>query len=124
MNSSTTWQDQGIYALGAESNLGDYSGPYDNGDYGLESLGFGLPGGNGLTLDNLVVAVLATKSFYIGNLGVNQQPTNFSDLSNTHTSLLKSLKEQNHISSLSYGYTAGNQYRKNNRKFFCLFLKS
>ena len=111
VNSSSTWQDQGIFALGAETNLGDYAGPYDNGDYGLESLGFGLPGSDGLTLNNLVVAVLATKDFYIGNLGINQQPTNFSDFSNSHTSLLKSLKEQKYISSLSYGYTAGNQYR-------------
>lgn len=111
VNTSSTWQDQGIYALGNEINLDDYTGDYVNGDYGLETLGLGLPGGDGVTLDNIVVAGLATKSFYIGTLGVNQQPTNFSTFTNTHTSFLKSLKEQNHISSLSYGYTAGNQYR-------------
>ena len=112
VNNSRTWQDQGIFALGDEVNLPDYGGPYDNGDYGLETLGLGLPGGNGVTLNNMVVAALATKDFYIGNLGINQQPTNFSDFSNTHTSFLKSLKEQGHIQSLTYGYTAGNQYRR------------
>ena len=111
INASTTWHDKGIFALGAETNLPDYIGPYDNGNYGLESLGIGLPNAGGLTLKNQVVAGLATKDFYLGNLGVTSRPTIFTGFNNPQTSFLSSLKEQNRIPSLSFGYTAGNQYR-------------
>ena len=110
MNESSTWQDQGIFALGAEINLPDYVSNYDNGDYGLESLGLDVPGSSGVTLSNQVVAALATKDFYLGSLGVTSRPTNFTGFNDPHTSFLSSLKEQNHIPSLTFGYTAGNQY--------------
>ena len=112
MNESSTWQDQGIYALGDEINLPDYVDNYDNGDYGFDTLGIGEPSSGGVTLDNQVVAVLATKDFYLGNLGVTSRPTNFSQLNDPHTSFLSSLKEQSHIPSLTYGYSACNNYRK------------
>ena len=116
VNASSTWQDQGIFALGDEQNLPDYLDQYANGDYGLESLGIGLGGGGGVTLDGMVVAAIATKDYYIGNLGINQQPTNFTSFSDQHPSFLKSLKAAGKIPSLTYGYTAGNQYR--NKKVF------
>lgn len=115
MNKSTTWQDQGIFALGDEVNLPDYDGPFDVGDYGFDSLGLGLPGSGGLTLDNMVVSALATKDFFIGNLGLNPAPTNLSEnFDDPRPSFLSSLKSQGHIPSLSYGYSAGNQYRESN----------
>ena len=111
VNSSSTWQDQGIYALGDEQNLPDYTDEYDNGDYGLETLGVGQPGSGGVTLDGMVVAAIATKDWYIGNIGINQQPTNFSSFADPKPSFLKSLKQAGKIPSLAWGYTAGNQYR-------------
>lgn len=112
VNDSTTWQDQGIYALGDEVNLPDYTTGYDNGDYGFDTLGIGEPGSGGVSLDNQVVAVLATKDFYLGNLGVTSRPTNFTQLNNPHPSFLSSLKAQGHVPSLTFGYSAGNQYRE------------
>ena len=65
LTASTTWQDQGIYAAGLETNLPDYIGDYDNGDYGLDTLDLGLPG-SGLSLNNMAVAPLATKELLPG----------------------------------------------------------
>lgn len=112
VNISSTWQDQGIKVLGDEVNLPDYVTGYDNGDYGLESLGIGAPGAGGITLNNQVVAGVATKDFYLGNIGLTSRPTNFTDFNDPHPSFLSSLREQNQIPSLTFGYTAGNQYRK------------
>ncbi|KAL9130634.1 MAG: hypothetical protein Q9217_001248 [Psora testacea] len=111
VNASSTWQDQGIFALGVQLNLPDYINNYDNGNYGLESLGLGLPGSGGVILDNQVVAALATKDFYLGNLGVTSRPTNFTGFNDPKTSFLSSLQQQGHIPSLTFGYSAGNQYR-------------
>ena len=113
VNASSTWRDQGIFSLGDELNLPDYNYPnnYNNGDYGLDDLGVGLPGAGGVTLKNQVVAALATKDYYLGNLGVTSRPTNFTAFDDPHTSFLSSLKNQKHIPSLTFGYSAGNQYR-------------
>lgn len=111
MNASSTWKDQGIFGLGLEVNLPDYVGNYDNGDYGLDTLGVGLPG-SGPSLDNMVVAALATKDFYLGYLGVTIHPTNFSEFNDPHPTFLSTLKSSGKIPSLSYGYSAGAQYRK------------
>ena len=111
VNESTSWQDEGIYALGAELNLPDYMTGYDNGNYGLDTVGIGLPNSGGIRLDGQVVGAVATKSFYLGSIGVTSRPANFTGFNDPHTSLLSSLREQHHISSLTFGYTAGNQYR-------------
>lgn len=61
-NSSTTWQEQGLYGIngdgvGLEANLG-YK---QNAEYGLETLGLGYTAGaNGPTLENQTVAGIAT----------------------------------------------------------------
>lgn len=112
VNSSSTWQDQGIFAVGLELNLPDYVGNYDNGDYGLDTLGLGLPGSDGVSEPNMVVAALATKDYYLGYLGVTNHPTNFTQFDDPHPSLLSTLKQQDKIPSLAYAYSAGAQYRK------------
>ena len=112
MNSSTTWQDQGLYNVGVETNLPDYDGQYDVADYGLETVGLGLPGENGVSEPNLIVGALATTDFYLGYLGVTNQPTNFTQFDDPHTSFLSTLHNQSKIPSLSYSYSAGAQYRR------------
>jgi len=109
-NTSTTWQDQGMFALGVEMNL-PYTGNYDNGDYGFDTLGLGLQG-NGVTVNHSVVAGVATKDFFLGNLGLTPRPINFTEFDNPKPSLLTNLRNSNQIPSLTYGYSAGAKYRK------------
>ncbi|KAL9111498.1 MAG: hypothetical protein Q9187_007913, partial [Circinaria calcarea] len=109
---STTWKDQKNWPLVAEQNLGftccDDAAHFNAGNYGFDTLGISSKSGN-ITLDQQVVAAIATKDFYLGNLGLSPRAVN----QNLGPSFLKSLKDQNKIPSLSYGYTAGAVYRSN-----------
>lgn len=51
--------------------------------------------------------------FFLGELGLNPRPTNFTTFNDPQTSFLSLLYEQSFIPSLSYSYTAGAQYRSN-----------
>ena len=110
-NSSSSWQDLQIWNLVGESNLG-YTQNSDVGEYGYDSLGLEVEGSGGVTLDHQVVAALATKDFYLGNLGLAARPINFDNQSDPQTGFLQSLKAKNKIPSVSYGYTAGASYRE------------
>jgi len=112
LNASSTWRDQGLFGLLQEQNLPDYQASYDAGDYGLDTLGLGLPGSEGTDEPNMVVAALATTDYYLGYLGVTSHPTNFTQFNDPHPSYLSALKQSGKIPSLSYGYTAGAPYRK------------
>ena len=109
-NSSKTWKEEGIYNLWFESNL-NYTG---NGDYGFDQISLGLNPTNQSTLTNQVIAGIVQDDFWLGYLGINPQPTNFSNFQDQQPSFFKSLQTQNKIPSLSYSYTAGAQYRKLN----------
>ncbi len=104
--------------MGLELNLPDYVGHYDNGDYGFDNFGVGLPGSGGVSLDNMVVSALATKDYYLGYIGVTDHPTNFTEFDDPHPSFLSTLKSTGKIPSLSYGYTAGAQYRKGTLEYY------
>ncbi|KAK7953559.1 hypothetical protein PG996_014451 [Apiospora saccharicola] len=108
---SSSWIDAGQYDIndgqvGLEANLG-YS---QRSQFGLDNLGVGLTGPN---LKNQTVAGFATADpLYLGLFGLNGQPVNFTSLSNTTApSYLTTLKDQGHIPSLSWSYTAGARYR-------------
>ncbi|KAI0553194.1 aspartic peptidase domain-containing protein [Xylaria curta] len=105
-DTSTSWNELGLFGLGFEENLG-YS---QRAQYGLESLGLGLTGPR---LENQTVGVIATtQPFYLGVFGLHDQPINFSSLGNSSApSFLTSLKDHNNIPSLSWSYTAGARYR-------------
>lgn len=109
-SASTTWSDQGGWSLGEEIALG--VSPGDGGDYGFDTVGLNVAGAAALILDHqVVVASIAPASdFYLGYLGVAPRTPSFN--TSTQTSLLQSLKNQNHIPSLSYGYSAGAYYRE------------
>ncbi|KAL9607163.1 MAG: hypothetical protein Q9167_007898 [Letrouitia subvulpina] len=115
-NHSSTWQDQGLYELDQELNLG-YTG---NGDFGLDSISLGYPGSGALILEHQLLATIASKDYYIATWGIAPRPTNLTKSDpkeatfapeDSHQSLLSTLKQSKEIPSLSYGYTAGARYR-------------
>ena len=102
-----------LYGLGDESNLG-YQGNEYNGTYGFDTLAIQGKDAN-VSMDHQVIAAIEVEKFYVGNLGLSANPINFTTsagASDSSPSLLQSLKNQNRIPSLSYGYTAGASYRK------------
>ena len=109
---SSTWtynnaSVNGTFTLGLETNL-DYSG---NGDYGYDTIVLGYQGSNGPSLEQQTIAGIATKEFFLGIFGLNPRSTNFSTLDNPVPSYMSTLKDRSMIPSLSWAYTAGNQYR-------------
>jgi hypothetical protein len=64
----------------------------------------------GPTLLNQVVAGVVNPRLWVGRLGMDVKPSNFSEFENPQGSLIQTLKEENYIPSLSYGYTAGAYY--------------
>ena len=79
--------------------------------WGNDTLGLGIQGSGGPTLQNQIIAAYATEDFYLGIFGLNPSSTNFSQTDQGRPSYLTTLKNQSLIPSLSFGYTAGNQYR-------------
>lgn len=111
-NESSTWVAnnvtlKGLFSLGLESNLG-YSG---NGEYGYDTVALGWQGSGPPSLHQQIVAGVATKDFYLGVFGLNPCPSNFSDFNDPTPSYLSNLKQKSLIPSLTWGYTAGNQYQ-------------
>lgn len=108
---SSSWHDVGLYDINQNGvGLGASLGYSQRTQFGLEKLGIGL---TGPVLENQTVGGFATpEPFYLGIIGLNNQPVNFSSLGNTSTpSLLTTLKDQGKIPSLSWSYTAGAKYR-------------
>ncbi|KAM3086611.1 hypothetical protein ACMFMG_000737 [Clarireedia jacksonii] len=111
-NESSTWVENtisagGVFALELESNLG-FTG---NGNYGTDTIAMGLTSSGTPALSSQVLAAISTDSFWLGMIGLNPAPTNFSSKSTPAPSYMSNLKSQGHIPSLSYGYTAGAPYR-------------
>ena len=91
-----------------EANLG-YS---DTAAWGFDTVALGFSDAfGGPKLENQVIATFANDDYFIGTFGLNQQPTNFTNLTSPHPSFLTTLKAKNLIPSLSWGYTAGARYR-------------
>lgn len=107
VNASSTWKNIGIYTLVTEDDLG----MNDNGLYGFDTVGLGLQNSGGITLQSQVIAGIATKNFYLGIFGLGPKPSNFSDFDYPQPTFMRTLKDQNKIPSLSFGYTAGAAYR-------------
>jgi hypothetical protein len=71
-----------------------------------------LGGTAGTTLKNQTVGLFAVTDSYLGLFGIDPRPSNFSGYNSPVPSYLQNLRNQSLIPSLSWGYTAGNQYRK------------
>ena len=112
---SSTWNAKQTYTLAAEINLGNpYSSSTQIGDFGYETIG--VPGQSGVanvSLDHQVVAGIKTNTYYLGNLGLSSRNISFTQGNGDMSpSFLGSLKTENLIPSLSFGYTAGAAYSK------------
>ncbi|KAL9611566.1 MAG: hypothetical protein Q9167_003785 [Letrouitia subvulpina] len=107
-NTSSTWSPKGLYQLFNGRNLGiDAVGLFGN-----ETLGLGLPGSGAPTLEKQIVAGIGNQAFYLGMFGINPKRTNYTGIEEEgQASIMTSLKDQNLIPSISWGYTAGAQYR-------------
>ena len=81
------------------------------GQFGNETIGLGLQGSGGPILKHQIIAAYTSPALFMGIFGLNPSSTNFSATGQGHPSYVTALKEQNKIPSLSFGYTAGNQYR-------------
>jgi len=108
INQSSTWESIGIYGFPIEKNHG-YSG---DAQYGYESITLGLPGENGLMLNNMTVGAFAVLEPWLGMFGINPRNTNFSSFNDGSPSFITILRKNNLIPSLSFGYTAGAPYRE------------
>ena len=97
-----------IYGLGLESHLG-YAG---KGRYGFDKITMGYIGDGGPTLENQTVAGISTTDFWVGIFGLNPRASNFTGYNEPIPSFISNLKSKGLIPSLSWAYTAGNQYRK------------
>ena len=111
---SSTWEENtfgsnGTFTLELETNLG-YSG---NGDFGYDTITLGWEGSGGPSLDQQILAGIATKDFYLGIFGLNPKPSNFTNFDRPVPSFMTNLRDKLLIPSLSWGYTAGNLYRFN-----------
>jgi hypothetical protein len=111
-SSSSTWQQKGFYQLWIEKNLGLVG----NGLYGFDSVGLGTSGEEDPSVQNTTIGTLVSANFWLGHIGVHPKPTNFSAFEDPIPSYMTTLFEQKSIPSLSFGYTAGAQYRKIDRR--------
>ncbi|KAH7088016.1 aspartic peptidase domain-containing protein [Paraphoma chrysanthemicola] len=107
---STSWHEIGIYQVEARPEL-RYNA---SGLYGLDTLGLMIANSGGPVLQNQVIAGVVNPRFWVGRLGMDVKPSNFSEFENPQRSLIQTLKDENYIPSLSYSYTAGAYYKKPN----------
>ena len=111
-NASTSWslerlRNSGFYQmdLPAESQLG----LANNAHYGFDTISLppsGLP--SAVMIQSQLIGGLSTnENFWLGTLGISPINFNCSDPSREVPNLLRTLKDEGHIESLSWGYTAG-----------------
>ncbi|KAL9073178.1 MAG: hypothetical protein Q9157_004820 [Trypethelium eluteriae] len=107
-NQSSTWSLVGLYAVQTEQHL-NITG---NGLHGYDTVHLGSSQDtSALSVEHSVVAAIPDLDIFLGQLGLGIQPVSFSSASTPVPSLLQSLRNNNQIPSLSFGYTAGNPYR-------------
>ena len=106
---STSWIQKAIFQLPIPAEMAyGYAG---NGSLGFDHVS--LPGAHGDSLDlsNATISAYATKDFFVGLLGLSPLDLVTGEGS-WMSSLLKSMKQNGDIGSLSWGYTAGSSHNK------------
>jgi hypothetical protein len=115
-NASSTWDpnlsstSSDVYDLELEVAL-NYTG---KGRYGFDDITLGYIGSGGLAVKNQSIAGIATKSYFMGLFGLTPRSQNFTSFNDPIPSFMQSLQNEAQIPSLSWSYTAGNQYRLEN----------
>ncbi len=111
LNESSTWEtnmanaSNNLYPMEVDTQLG-YNG---NAELGFDVVS--LAGIAETTLKNQTVGGFAVNDSYLGIFGIDPRSSNFANAPQIQ-SYLFDLRNQSLIPSLSWGYTAGNQYRK------------
>lgn len=110
-NQSLTWTPNSIFQLGLqhEMDLGWYTN--DEANYGFDTVTLGWQGSGLPTVQHSTIANMASLISWLGVFGINPMPANFSTYTDPQPSFMTQLKKNDTIPSLSWGYTAGNQYR-------------
>ena len=107
-NASTTWDTVGLYGLTSEVNL---FGGSNVGLYGLDTVTLSSrTGASAQNVSGQVVAGISTADFWLGSVGLGTATGNFSVKDTNIPSLLDTMRTQNLIPSLSFGYSAGASY--------------
>ena len=109
-NASSTWVAVDLYELPleAESSLGYFG----NSLVGFDDTTLGRLGSRGPYLAKTVVTGIASKDFFLGQLGLTSRTVNISGYDDDYSSPLSFLFESGEIPSLSWSYTAGAPYRQ------------
>lgn len=110
--SSSTWvqnpvTSNGIFGL----DFGDKLGYHTNAIFGYDTVGLGWTGSGGPTLDRQTIANIADPLIYVGMLGLDPRPSNFSNYDEPVPSYMSNLFSDSLIPSLTWSHTAGNRYR-------------
>ena len=109
---SSTWNNNtatanALFPLLLDSSILNYTAA---GLYGSDNVTLGGPGGP--SLDKQAVAGIETAQFYLGLFGLNPQTSTLPDATIPLPDFISQLNQSGFIPSLSWSYTAGNQYRQ------------
>lgn len=103
--SSTSWKSESTVLLFQDPSLRAL--------LGNDTLTLGVAGNTGPSLTNQVIFGIADdRKYYLGMLGLSQVSTSLPKGEKGQPSFITSLRDQHIIPSLSFGYTAGAQYRE------------
>jgi len=107
---SSSWKLYGIYNLNLPTNANYLPDSQPNASYGLDTVGLGADSSASPQITSQLVAGITTEGFFMGTFGLSTAPTSLG--SDRIDTFLTVFNTYNNTPSLSYGYTAGAQYRK------------
>jgi hypothetical protein len=106
-DNSTTWEADKNYRLLIAANLTQEN----NAMFGTDKATLGAVNGN-VSVSDVLVGAVPSQDFYLGMLGLDASPINFTDTTQSQPSLIHQLRNDKQIPSLSFGYTAGASYSR------------
>ncbi|OCK78367.1 acid protease [Lepidopterella palustris CBS 459.81] len=112
-NASSTWKEIGIYDLHLPLNLEYTPDLKPNASYGTDIVGLGPDSSITPQLPAQLVAEIETEDFFMGSFGLSTQPVTLGG--GPIATFLTDFNYSNCTPSLSYGYTAGAQYRNDSK---------
>ena len=105
VENSTSWSYIDVTTLALQTNL-EYEG---NGKFGYDEVTLGYPTSGGVSMRG-ILASIASPDFWLGQMGFDPAPSNFTNLNNPQPSFMWNLVNQAIIPSTSWSYTAGAAY--------------